>query len=105
MSEKKPQLGRQRHPNLESSGNAEGNWKTPDRLVGPDIGYGCTKIIREDGERVMFSSAVAAIPLTFLSRIGNLQADDEVVVERIQCIAGERAIGVDPSTPSPAIKA
>ena len=103
MSEKKPQPGRQRHPKLESGGNGDGNWKTPDLLVGLDIGYGCTKIIREDGHRVIFPADVAAIPPTILSRIGNL--DDEVVVERVQCIVGERAIGVDPSEPSPAIKA
>ncbi len=95
MSEKKPQAGRQRHPKSEPDGNGNGNGKTPGLLVGLDIGYGFTKIIREDDQRVMFPSAVAAIPPTILGSIGNVQADDEVVVERVRCIVGERAIGKD----------
>lgn len=75
--------------------NANGNGPTPGRLVGLDIGYGFTKVVRDDEQRVMFPSAVAAIPPTILGSIGDVQAEDEVVVERVRCIVGERAIGKD----------
>jgi len=91
MSEKKHGEGRRRT----SKSDLDGNGKATGLLVGLDIGYGFTKIIREDGERTMFPSAVAAIPPTILSCIGTVQADDEVVVERVRCIVGERAIGKD----------
>lgn len=95
MSERTPQAGRPRQSKSERDGNKNGNGKTPGPLVGLDIGYGFTKIIREDKERVMFPSAVAAPNPTILASIGNVLADDEVVVERVRCIVGERAIGVD----------
>lgn len=91
MTEKKQGEGRQRH--LKS--DAEGNGKTPGLLVGLDIGYGFTKILREDEQRLMFPSVVAAIPPTILNSIGDMHAEDEVVVERVRCIVGERAIGKD----------
>jgi len=91
MTEKKQSAGRRRIP----KSDADGNGKAPGLLVGLDIGYGFTKILREDGQRVMFPSAVAAIPPTIMGGIGTVQADDEVVVERVRCIVGERAIGKD----------
>lgn len=91
MTEKKHGEGRRR--TLKS--DAEGNGKTPGVLVGLDIGYGFTKILREDEQRLMFPSAVAAIPPTILSSISDMHAEDEVVVERVRCIVGERTIGKD----------
>lgn len=64
-------------------------------LIGLDIGYGFTKIIRADGRQTMFPSAVAAIAPTVMSHLGGVSARDEVVVERVRCIVGERAIGKD----------
>lgn len=95
MSDKKSQAGRQRHPKSEADGNGTRKGKAPGLLVGLDIGYGFTKIMRQDGECVMYPSAVAAIPPTILGSIGNLQADDEVVVDGVRCIVGERATGRD----------
>ena len=91
MTEKKHGEGRRR--TLKS--DAEGNGKAPGVLVGLDIGYGFTKILRDDDQRLMFPSAVAAIPPTILSSLGDRHAEDEVVVERVRCIVGERAIGKD----------
>ncbi len=67
--------------------------KTPGQLIGLDIGYGFTKIVREDGECIRFPSAVAAIAPTAIESYGGPTADDEVVVERVRCIVGDRAIG------------
>jgi plasmid segregation protein ParM len=91
MSETKKQTAGRR----ETKSDGNGNGPTPGRLVGLDIGYGFTKLVRDDEQRVMFPSAVAAIPPTILSSIGEVQAEDEVVVERVRCIVGERAIGKD----------
>ncbi|MDE3050721.1 MAG: hypothetical protein KGJ48_12590, partial [Nitrospirota bacterium] len=89
MTEKK--LGRKRNLKSESDGNG----KAAGLLVGLDIGYGFTKILCEDGKRVMFPSVVAGVAPTMMSSIGDVQAEDEVVVERLRCIVGERAIGKD----------
>lgn len=91
MSDTKKQSAGRREPKPDGNDNAP----APGRLVGLDIGYGFTKLVRDDEQRVMFPSAVAAIPPTILSSIGDAQAEDEVVVERVRCIVGERAIGKD----------
>lgn len=70
-----------------------GNSSASGRLVGLDIGYGFTKVIRDDGEQVMFPSAVAAVPPTPAGKFVDKQAEDEVMVGRTRCIVGERAIG------------
>jgi len=91
MTRKTQSAGRRRNPKSE----ADGNGKALGFLVGLDIGSGFTKIVPDNDQRVMFPSAVAAIPPTILSSIGDVQADDEVVVKRVRCIVGERAIGKD----------
>ncbi|MEK7760465.1 MAG: ParM/StbA family protein [Nitrospirota bacterium] len=63
------------------------------KFVGLDIGYGHTKIVTQDGEQVMFPSAVALVAPTAVQQFGAPVADDEVVIDRIRCIVGTRAIG------------
>lgn len=89
MSDTKKQRGETGKSDPHGSGSA------PGRLVGLDIGYGFTKVIRDDGEQVMFPSAVAAVPPTIVGKIRDVQAEDEVVVDGVRCIVGARAIGKD----------
>ena len=84
---------KQRRETVKSEAN--GNGSTPGRLVGLDIGYGFTKLMRDDDQQVMFPSAVAAIAPTAIGDIGDALAEDEVVVDRLRCVVGERAIGND----------
>jgi len=62
-------------------------------VIGLDLGYGFTKIVKEDGHRLMFPSVVAAIAPTMMTQLNPVQEADEVMVDRIRYIVGERAIG------------
>ena len=70
-----------------------GALKPRGQVVGIDLGYGFTKIVREDGDRLMFPSVAAAVPPTMMTQLHPLQDSDEVVVDSIRYIVGERAIG------------
>lgn len=62
-------------------------------VVGVDFGYGFTKLVLEDEQRHMFPSAVAAIAPTMMTQLNRVQEVDEVLVDRMRYIVGERAIG------------
>ncbi len=66
--------------------------RTKGQLLGLDIGYGHTKIVTQDGERYVFPSVVAAIAPTAVDHYGAPVADDEVEVDGIRCIVGDRAV-------------
>jgi len=86
MREKK-QTRRRATKSLDSPSKPRG------QVVGLDLGYGFTKIVREDGPRLMFPSVVAAIAPTMMTQLNPVQEADEVLVDRIRYIVGERAIG------------
>jgi plasmid segregation protein ParM len=91
MKDGNNELGRRRRSSADS-----GDTKKPTgKLVGLDIGYGHTKIVTHDGDRHIFPSVVSAIAPTPVEHYGAPTADDEVIVERIRCIVGERAIGAE----------
>ena len=52
MSDTKKQSAGRREPKPDGNGNEP----VPGRLVGLDIGYGFTKLVRDDEQRVMFPS-------------------------------------------------
>jgi actin-like ATPase involved in cell morphogenesis len=87
MGEKKQ--GRRR----EQKATASTTPKVRGMVIGLDLGYGFTKIVREDGQRLMFPSVVAAIAPTMMTQLNPVQEADEVLVDRIRYIVGERAIG------------
>ena len=86
MGEKKS--ARRREPR-----SPEGFSKSRGMVVGVDVGYGFTKIVREDGQRLMFPSVAAAVAPTIIAQLHPLQDSDEVLVDSIRYIVGEQAIG------------
>jgi len=86
MGEKK-QARRRTPKRKESTPQARGP------VIGLDLGYGFTKIVREDRARLMFPSVVAAIAPTMMTQLNPVQEADEVKVDHIRYIVGERAIG------------
>lgn len=91
MKDGKDDLSKRRRTSTDS---VEGK-KPKGKLVGLDIGYGHTKIVTHDGERQIFPSVVSAIAPTPVEHYGAPTVSDEVIVERIRCIVGERAIGAE----------
>lgn len=73
--------------------STDGSSKPRGPVVGIDLGYGFTKIVREDGQRLMFPSVAAAVAPTIMMQLHPMQDSDEVLVDDIRYIVGERAIG------------
>jgi plasmid segregation protein ParM len=61
------------------------------KLIGLDVGYGFTKIVREDRDRFIFPSAVAPIPPSIVD-IGLNSCDEEVEIEGCRFLVGHKAI-------------
>jgi plasmid segregation protein ParM len=60
-------------------------------LIGLDVGYGFTKIVREDLNRVLFPSAVAPVPPSIVD-IVLTGGDEEIEVEGSRFLVGQKAI-------------